>query len=177
MVERRSLVRVLVAAHDCRRPEVFLYLAAVRDGPSPNGVVCPVWLTGIAITTNNVTMPAMTTTRTIYTPNSDGYGSPVNSLTRLLLLGSDPLGGTAAALRHLPPFALPMSALSADEPAGAHATREPTEQPWSSPFPPSLAFHGRAIAGHSAALPADPRTCDARRRQRAGTLQVPSVRP
>jgi hypothetical protein len=50
------------------------------------------------------------------------------------------LGGTAAALRHLPPYAPPMSALSADEPAGAHATREPTEQPWFSPFPPSLAF-------------------------------------
>jgi hypothetical protein len=50
------------------------------------------------------------------------------------------LGGTAVALRHLPPYAPPMSALSADEPAGAHATREPTEQPWSSPFPPSLAF-------------------------------------
>ena len=72
VVERRSLVRVLVAAHDCRRPQVLLYLAAVRDGPSPNGVVCPVWLTAIAITTNNVTMPAMTTTRTIHapTPNS-----------------------------------------------------------------------------------------------------------
>jgi hypothetical protein len=37
VVERRSLVRVLVAAHDCRRPQVLLYLAAVRDGPSPNG--------------------------------------------------------------------------------------------------------------------------------------------
>ena len=76
VVERRSLVRVLVAAHDCRRPQVLLYLAAVRDGPSPNGVVCPVRLTAIAITTNNVTMPAMTTTRTIHapTPNSDGYG-------------------------------------------------------------------------------------------------------
>ncbi len=76
VVERRSLVRVLVAAHDCRRPQVLLHLAAVRDGPSPNGVVCPVWLTAIAITTNNVTMPAMTTTRTIHapTPNSDGYG-------------------------------------------------------------------------------------------------------
>ena len=36
VVERRSLVRVLVAAHDCRRPQVLLYLAAVRDGPSPN---------------------------------------------------------------------------------------------------------------------------------------------
>ena len=74
VVERRSLVRPLVAAHDCRRPQVLLYLAAVRDGPSPNGVVCPVRLT--AITTNNVTMPAMTTTRTIHapTPNSDGYG-------------------------------------------------------------------------------------------------------
>jgi hypothetical protein len=48
----------------------------VRDGPSPSGVVCPVWLTAITITTNNVTMPAMTTTRTIHapTPNSDGYG-------------------------------------------------------------------------------------------------------
>lgn len=68
VVERRSLVRVLVAAHDCRRPQVLLYLAAVRDGPSPNGVVCPVWLTAIAITTNNVTMPAMTTTRTIHAP-------------------------------------------------------------------------------------------------------------
>jgi hypothetical protein len=35
-----------------------------------------VWLTAIAITTNNATMPAMTTTRTIHapTPNSDGYG-------------------------------------------------------------------------------------------------------
>src|SRR6202035_576909 len=33
-----------------------------------------------------------------------------------------------------------MSALSADEPDGAHAAREPTEQAWSSPFPPSLAF-------------------------------------
>jgi hypothetical protein len=64
----------------------------------------------------------------------------VASLTRLLLLGNDLLGGTAASVRHLPPYALPMSALSADEPAGAHATREPTEQPWSSPFPPSLAF-------------------------------------
>ena len=55
---------------------MLLYLAAVRDGPSPNGEVCPVWLTAIAITTNNVTMPAMTTTRTIHapTPNSDGYG-------------------------------------------------------------------------------------------------------
>jgi len=50
------------------------------------------------------------------------------------------LGGTAAAPRHLPPYAPPMSALSADEPAAAHATREPIEQPWSSPFPPSLAF-------------------------------------
>ena len=62
--------------HDCRRPQVLLYLAAVRDGPSPNGLVCPVWLTVIAITTNNVTMPAMITTRTIHapTPNSDGYG-------------------------------------------------------------------------------------------------------
>ncbi len=40
VVERRSLVRVLVAAHDCRRPRVLLYLAAVRDGPSLNGVVC-----------------------------------------------------------------------------------------------------------------------------------------
>jgi hypothetical protein len=76
VVERRSLVRVLVAAHDCRRPQVLLYLAAVRDGPSPNGVVCPVWLTAIVIMTNNVTMPAMTTTRTIHapTPSSDGYG-------------------------------------------------------------------------------------------------------
>ena len=51
VVERRRLVRVLVAAHDCRRPQVLLYLAAVRDGPSPNGVVCAVWLTAIAITT------------------------------------------------------------------------------------------------------------------------------
>jgi hypothetical protein len=50
------------------------------------------------------------------------------------------LGGTASRLRQLPPYALPMSALSADEPAGAHATLEPTEQAWSSPFPPSLAF-------------------------------------
>jgi hypothetical protein len=47
-VERRSLVRVLVVAHDCRRPTR--------------------WLTAIAITTNNVTMPAMTTTRTIHAP-------------------------------------------------------------------------------------------------------------
>ena len=55
---------------------MLLYLAAVRDGPSPNGVVCAVWLTAIAITTNNVTMPAMTITRTIHAPtlNSDGYG-------------------------------------------------------------------------------------------------------
>lgn len=88
VVERRSLVRVLVAAHDCRRPQVLLYLAAVRDGPSPNRVVCPVWLTAIAITTNNVTMPAMTTTRTIHapTPNSDGYGGGwaiANSYRRL----------------------------------------------------------------------------------------------
>ena len=44
------------------------------------------------------------------------------------------MGGTAAPLRHLPPYALPMSALSADELADAHATREPTEQAWSSPF-------------------------------------------
>lgn len=74
VVERRSLVRVLVAAHDCRRPQVLLFLAAGRDGPSPNGVVCPAWLTAIA--TDNVTMPAMTTTRTIHalTPNSDGFG-------------------------------------------------------------------------------------------------------
>jgi hypothetical protein len=50
------------------------------------------------------------------------------------------LGGTAAPRRHLPPDALPMSALSAGEPDGAHAAREPTEQAWSSPFPPSLAF-------------------------------------
>jgi hypothetical protein len=32
-------------------------------------------------------------------------------------------------------------------------------------------------AGRSAAPPADPWTCDARRCQRAGTVQVPSVRP
>ena len=88
VVERRSLVRVLVAAHDCRRPQVLLYLAAVPEGPSPNGVVCPVWLTAIAITTNNLTMPAMTTTRTIQapTPNSDGYGGGwaiANSYRRL----------------------------------------------------------------------------------------------
>ncbi len=39
-------------------------------------MVRPAWLTAITITTNNVTMPAMTTTRTIHapTPNSDGYG-------------------------------------------------------------------------------------------------------
>lgn len=84
----RVLVRVLVAAHVCRRPQVLLYLAAVRDGPSPNGAVCPVWLTTIAITTSNVTMPAMTTTRTIHapTPSSDGYGGGwaiANSYRRL----------------------------------------------------------------------------------------------
>src|SRR4029077_6004957 len=62
------------------------------------------------------------------------------SLTRLPLPGSGPVGGTAAVLRHLPPDALPMSALSADEPDGAHAAREPTGQAWSSPLPPSLAF-------------------------------------
>ena len=41
-------------------------------------------------------------------------------------------------------------------------------------------FHGRAMAsqaGRFAAPPADPWTCDARRCQRAGTVQVPSVRP
>jgi hypothetical protein len=54
--------------------------------------------------------------------------------------GRDPLGGTAAPLRHLPPDALPMSALPADGPDGAHAADEPTGQAWSSPFPPSLAF-------------------------------------
>ena len=80
------------------------------------------------------------------------------------------MSGTAAPLRQLPPGALLMSALSVDEPDGAHATREPIEQPWSSPFPPSLAFIGRAMggqAGRSAAPPADPRTCDARRHQPA----------
>jgi len=48
-------------------------------------------------------------------------GSPVNLLTRLLLLGSDPLGGTAAPLRQLPPYALPMSVVSARVLDGAHA--------------------------------------------------------
>ena len=57
-----------------------------------------------------------------------------------LFTGRDPLSGTAAPLRHVPPDALPMSALSADEPDGAHAADEPTGQAWSSPFPPSLAF-------------------------------------
>ena len=41
-------------------------------------------------------------------------------------------------------------------------------------------FHGRAMAsqaGRVAAPPADPPACDARRRQRAGTVQVSSVRP
>lgn len=54
--------------------------------------------------------------------------------------GRDPLGATAAPLRHVAPDALPMSALSAHEPDGAHATGQPNEQAWSSPFPPSLAF-------------------------------------
>jgi hypothetical protein len=41
-------------------------------------------------------------------------------------------------------------------------------------------LHGRAVAssaGRVAAPPADPPACDARRRQRAGTVQIPSVRP
>jgi hypothetical protein len=41
-------------------------------------------------------------------------------------------------------------------------------------------LHGRAMAsqaGRVAAPPADPPACDARRRQRAGTVQIPSVRP
>ena len=41
-------------------------------------------------------------------------------------------------------------------------------------------LHGRAMAspaGRVAAPPADPPACDARRRQRAGTVQVLSVRP
>ena len=77
--------------------------------------------------------------------------SPGTSLTRLQFPGGDPLGGTAAPLRHLPPDALPMSALSADEPDGAHAAREPTEQAWSSPLPPSLAFMEEPWRARSAA--------------------------
>jgi hypothetical protein len=91
-------------------------------------------------------------------------------VTRLLLLGSDPLGGTAVPLRQLPPYALPMSALSADEPDSAHATREPTEQAWCSPFPPSLAFMEEPLRATSLLRLLIPRTCDARRRQRAGTV-------
>ena len=43
-----------------------------------------------------------------------------------------PLGATAAPLRPVSPDALSMSALSAHEPGGAHATGQPTEQAWSS---------------------------------------------
>ena len=95
-------------------------------------------------------------------------------------MGRDPLGATAAPLRHVAPDALPMSALSAHGPDGAHATGQPTEQAWSSPFPPSLAFMKepwRAQADRSAAPPADPSACDARARQRADTVQISSVRP
>lgn len=54
--------------------------------------------------------------------------------------GRGPLSGTAAPPRHLSPDALPAPAWSADEPDGAHAAAESTEQSWSSPLPPSLAF-------------------------------------
>ena len=88
------------------------------------------------------------------------------------------MGGTAVPRRHLP-YALPKSALPADEPDGAHAAREPTELAWSSPFPPSLAFMEELWRAEPAAplLRLMTRTCDVRRRQRAGTVQVPSVRP
>jgi hypothetical protein len=76
---------------------------------------------------------------------------------RRAFTGRDPLGATAAPLRHVPPDALPMSVLSAHEADGAHAIGQPTEQAWSSPFPTFPGFHGSAIAGQLAAPPADPR--------------------
>ena len=101
--------------------------------------------------------------------------------TRLgLFTGPDPLGGTAAPLRHLPPDALPMSALSADELDGAHAVGEPTGQSCSSPSPPSLAFTEEPWRAELASpllrllIPglAVPAGVSAQ-----ATVQVPSVRP
>jgi hypothetical protein len=97
-----------------------------------------------------------------------------------LFTGRDPLGGTAAILRRLPRDALPVSALSADEPDGAHAAGEPTEQAWSSLLPPSLAFMEEPWRATSAApllrllIPglAMPAGVTAHAR-----VQVPSVRP
>ncbi len=93
--------------------------------------------------------------------------------------GRDPLGETAAPLRHVPPDALPMSALSAHEPDGAHAIGQPTEQAWSSPFPPFLAFMDEPWRAKLARpllhlLIPRLRCC---RRQWPGTVQVSSVRP
>jgi hypothetical protein len=65
---------------------------------------------------------------------------------------------TAAPLRHASPDGLPMSAVFAREPDGAHAIGQTTGQACSSPFSPSL-LHGRAMANQAdrvAAPPADP---------------------
>src|SRR6185437_7217601 len=78
--------------------------------------------------------------------DADGHGVPGAVLSPLAEVdggafrGRDPLACTAAPLRHVSPDALPVSAVSADEPDGAHASGEPTDQAWSSPFPPFPAF-------------------------------------
>src|SRR6266568_6859248 len=97
-----------------------------------------------------------------------------------LFTDRDPLSGTAAPLRRLTPDARPVSALSADEPDGAHAAGESIEQAWSSPFPPSLPFMEEPWRAKPAApllrllIPglAMPARVTAR-----GRVQVPSVRP
>jgi hypothetical protein len=72
--------------------------------------------------------------------------------------GRGPWSATALPLWPVPPGALPVSAVSAHEPDGAHATGH-----WASlvfTIPAFPGFHGRALAsqaGRSAALPADPR--------------------
>ena len=84
-----------------------------------------------------------------------------------------PLGGTRRLARccGLPFLLTGQTALtpSADPPGkpGLHHAHLPL-------------FRGRAMASHAgrvAAPPADPRAGDARQRQRAGTVQIPSVRP
>jgi hypothetical protein len=86
-----------------------------------------------------------------------------------LFTGRDPLGATAAPLRHVPPDALSMSALSAHVAGGAHAIGQPTGQAWSSPFPTFPGFNGGAIASQTRHSACCSPACDARRHQRAGT--------
>jgi len=71
------------------------------------------------------------------------------------ITGRDPWSATVAPRRHAPPGALPLSAVSARGPDGAHAIGSPSGQAWSSPCSPPL------VSQKSHGEPRGPRRCSA----------------